>query len=140
MSSDTCPICRKHVMEYRDAVLEREAMRDHRDYLKAEVERLTKDMLRVAQAVGIVYQADFHADVAGPIDTIVASIESAVAARRERGGLKAEVRLRAVLATLLHHIDEMPNPHSDPMRHYYNQMQVWKGDARDAAKEATDGQ
>lgn len=38
MASNTCPICRKHVMEYRDAVLEREAMRKERD---AAVEALS---------------------------------------------------------------------------------------------------
>jgi hypothetical protein len=36
----------------------------------------------------------------------------------------------ARLETLLQRIDEMPNPHSDPMRHYYNQMQGWKDEAR----------
>jgi hypothetical protein len=44
--------------------------------------------------------------------------------------------LRAALETLLTRIDEMPNPHADPMRHYYNQMATWKGDARAAIAKA----
>ena len=45
-------------------------------------------------------------------------------------------RLRAALETLIARVDEMPNPHADPMRHYYNQMATWKDDAR-AALEVT---
>lgn len=36
----TCGECRRHVEEYRQAVLERESMRRERDDLRAEVERL----------------------------------------------------------------------------------------------------
>jgi hypothetical protein len=47
--------------------------------------------------------------------------------------------LEEALLSLLSRVDEMPNPHKDPMRHYFNQMQVWKDDARAVMGEKGEG-
>lgn len=42
--------------------------------------------------------------------------------------------LEGALEGLLGRVGEMPDPHSNPMRHYFNQLAVWKDDARAALK------
>ncbi len=57
-------------------------------------------------------------------------ISEHAALERERDKLRARVGdLEKRLAALIAHIDEMPNPHENPMRHYWNRMQAWKSEA-----------
>lgn len=53
--------------------------------------------------------------------------------------LEAEnAKLRAMLSTIADRLDEMPNPHANPMRHFYNNVQVYKADIRKLAEGGDD--
>ena len=50
--------------------------------------------------------------------------------RKNHEAQAATIReLREALEALLARVGEMPNPHLNPMRHYYNSMATWKADA-----------
>lgn len=92
------------VAETAMATMRAEKAEAERDEARAEVERLRKDWLAVAQAVGVVYEADGHDPVAGPAKEVIAQArknrDQALIAEEwelceERDELRAEVeRLR----------------------------------------------
>ena len=104
-----------------DKVRDLKAERDHLDAACVQQIKVGDDLTAERDTL----QAD--------VDRLrTAPMHPAHAYRDHNTKLIAEVkRMRVGLSTLLAHINDMPNPHSDPMRHYFNEMQVWKSDAVD---------
>ena len=70
------------------------ALRAENDRLRTESIALRADMLAVAHATGIVYEADGHASQPGPTDAIVASIRETVIEARELRAERDALRAR----------------------------------------------
>lgn len=104
--------------------------------LADEVERLRADIADRQEAYETTLNSpcpdEQHCTCVPALRKRIAELEAELRRTQGRCSIAKRERdeARAALKTLLQRVDEMPNPHKDPMRHYYNQMRgVWVPEA-----------